>query len=101
MFDRVYALQKIVSNRKEEFYSYKEYLFQGPMQWPQKWRLFFIGKNNINYGNTCDIMGAKNWHISSCRLFVDCNLQAIDDKSIICDLNHCVGSCCMVGSIIF
>lgn len=42
MFDQVYELQKIVSNRKEEYHSYKEYLLQGPFQWPDKWRLFFV-----------------------------------------------------------
>lgn len=44
MFDQVYELQKIVSNRKEEYHSYKEYLLQGPFQWPDKWRLFFVGR---------------------------------------------------------
>ncbi len=44
MFDQVFELQKVVSNRKEEFHSYKEYLQQGPFQWPDKWRLFIVGK---------------------------------------------------------
>ncbi|XP_065215486.1 LMBR1 domain-containing protein 2 homolog [Planococcus citri] len=40
MFDQVYELQKIISNRKEDYQNYKDYLVQGPFQWPGKWRLF-------------------------------------------------------------
>jgi hypothetical protein len=43
MFDQVYSLQRVISNRKEEYYGYRDYLMQGPFRWPDKWRIFFVG----------------------------------------------------------
>lgn len=49
MFDQVYELQKIISNRKEDYQNYKDYLAQGPFQWPDKWRLFCFGLYNNEF----------------------------------------------------